>query len=595
MSERLAAFGRLDGTHPLREAVPGGHIDYPARQRPDGALLLFNFRLAREIGLLPPDHPERMDPALEEAIGRTFNLQIVNEHDQAEDPGSVARAGPRRYMATRYLQLQHPSRRGTTSGDGRSVWNGLLRTPRGSWDVSSCGTGATRLSPGSVAAGRPIRTGDETVPYGSGLASLCDLVCGALMSEAFHRRGIRTERILAVIDHGDGNGTAVRAAPGLLRPAHVFLWLKQGDLARLRAVFNYHLAREEADGRLPQRTGNARLEGFLHRFADRFAETAARFESEYIFCWLDWDGDNILMDGGIIDYGSVRQFGLYHHGYRYDDSGRLSTTIAEQRHKARHIVQTMAQAVDFAQSGRRRPLRSFRDSPATATFDAALASWHARLLLGRIGLSESQARWLMTDPKGERHLSSFASDFRHFERCRSRLGPYRVADGITWDAIFCMRDLLRELPQRIAEAGELLPPETVIGIMRSRYASDRDARLYPARRARIRRLQRAYLGLVGRLATAESVSPDIMLARIARRSATVNPPDRATGDGALLAARHLIDNAPALTLDERCLLLQRLAGSLAGAAPAPKPPVPPASRWLHRLMRKTISLHSQSL
>ena len=74
-----------------------------------------------------------------------------------------------------------------------------------------------------------------------------------------------------------------------------------------------------------------RFEYFLESFTTRFAEISADFEDNYIFCWLDWDGDNILMDGSIIDYGSVRQFGLFHSEYRYDDIDRYSTNIVEQK------------------------------------------------------------------------------------------------------------------------------------------------------------------------------------------------------------------------------------------------------------------------
>ena len=80
------------------------------------------------------------------------------------------------------------------------------------------------------------------------------------------------------------------------------------------------------------------------RVAIDFARAAATFEHEYIFCWLDWDGDNCLTNGGILDYGSVRQFGLFHREYRFDDGPRWSTSIVEQRNKARYIVQTFAQA-----------------------------------------------------------------------------------------------------------------------------------------------------------------------------------------------------------------------------------------------------------
>lgn len=71
---------------------------------------------------------------------------------------------------------------------------------------------------------------------------------------------------------------------------------------------------------------------------------------------------------------------------------------------------------------------------------------------------------------------------------------------MTWDAVFCMRDLLRELPERLMEGTGPLEPEAFIAMMRSSYASDRDVRLYPARRARVRRFQRSYIRLMQRAA-----------------------------------------------------------------------------------------------
>jgi transcriptional regulator with XRE-family HTH domain len=50
---------------------------------------------------------------------------------------------------------------------------------------------------------------------------------------------------------------------------------------------------------------------------------------------------------GIIDYGSVRQFGIRHDKYRYDDVERFSTNLNEQKNKARLIVQVFAQLVSI--------------------------------------------------------------------------------------------------------------------------------------------------------------------------------------------------------------------------------------------------------
>jgi hypothetical protein len=55
-------------------------------------------------------------------------------------------------MATRYLQTQHRNKQGKTSGDGRSIWNGYLKSDNLTFDISSRGTGATILSPGAQEA-----------------------------------------------------------------------------------------------------------------------------------------------------------------------------------------------------------------------------------------------------------------------------------------------------------------------------------------------------------------------------------------------------------------------------------------------------------
>jgi hypothetical protein len=163
-------FKLLDGRHPWREVSPEGYIDYRARSRAGGRVIHFNYALAKELDLLPQNHACRMTAALEKIVLDTFALQIVNEYDQLHpesyDPHTVR---PHAYMATRYLQLQHKDRQGRTSGDGRAVWNGKIRTRRLTFDVSSRGTGATSLSPGAQVAGKPVKTGDDTWGYCCGL------------------------------------------------------------------------------------------------------------------------------------------------------------------------------------------------------------------------------------------------------------------------------------------------------------------------------------------------------------------------------------------------------------------------------------------
>ena len=50
-------FQEVDGTHPWRNVSPDGYVDYRARYRPQGRVVYFNFPLAKEMGLIPADHP----------------------------------------------------------------------------------------------------------------------------------------------------------------------------------------------------------------------------------------------------------------------------------------------------------------------------------------------------------------------------------------------------------------------------------------------------------------------------------------------------------------------------------------------------------
>ena len=310
-SSKYDRFSQIDGSHPYQENAPGSYVLYKARYRPGGKVAFFNFNLAKEMGLISQDHPHEMNAQLEKKLLETFSLMIVNEYDIIhKTPIKKEWVKPNHYMATRYLQLQHPSKNGLTSGDGRSIWNGVVNYRGKTWDVSSCGTGATCLSPATAHNKVFYKSGDPSISYGCGYAETLDGVTAAIMSEVFHNNGIATERSLCVIEYNKNYSVNIRASHNLLRPSHMFLHLKQRQYDRLKAVVDFYIDREQGNGNFPTfRSSKKRYEYLLTKMTDTFARISALFESEYIFCWLDWDGDNILMDGGIIDYGSVRQFG----------------------------------------------------------------------------------------------------------------------------------------------------------------------------------------------------------------------------------------------------------------------------------------------
>ena len=517
------AFAKLDGSHPWRDVSPDGYVDYPARHRPGGSVIYFNYDLAAELGLIPRRHPRRMNDRLERAILDTFAIQIVNEYDQANPQrlrGAKLKSGT--FMATRYLQIQHKSKQGHTSGDGRAVWNGCLKTPTLTFDVSSRGTGVTCLSPGAQKAGAPLCTGDDSVGYSSGLADLDEMLGTAVMSEIFYRQGYPTERTLVVIDFGDGSAIGVRTAPNLIRPAHLFRFLKQGRQGELKASFEYFLQRQEHNGfwKLP-RQGKSRYDAGLRYLAKSYAKLAAVLEEEYIFNWLSWDGDNMLASGAILDYGSVRQFAARHDRYRYDDVDRYSTCLTEQKWWARELVKV---------------------------FDAAFERERSRRLLWRLGFEPKQIERLLRTAR--REIGDLRRALSFFETLKVGAGVERLADGITHRPVFLIRNVLRRLPafyvsECASVPGAQMPPEQFCRIMAASYATKDDLRLTPTRVARAKNFQACYQRLIAAAGPYAKV-----LRTVTERSAVINREHRMTGDGLIWIVNEVIELRGRIRRDE---------------------------------------------
>ncbi len=526
-------FHEVDGTHPWRHVSPDGYVDYQARYRPHGRVLYFNFPLAKEMGLVPEDHPASINKDLEQVILETFSLQIINEYDLQRGrkfPPETIR--PNAYMATRYLQTQHRSRQGKTSGDGRSIWNGFLRSKDLVFDISSRGTGATILSPGAQQANGVVATGDESYGYSSGLAELDEMLGSAVMSEIFYRQGIPTERCLVVIGFPDATAIGVRSAPNLIRPAHIFRYLKQGRHQETRASVDYFIDREVANGIWQVPEGEARYETALGYFARSYAKLAALLEEEYIFNWLSWDGDNMLASGAVLDYGSIRQFAAKHDKYRFKDVDRYSASLAEQRGWARTLVQVFAQVMAFIQSGKKENLNNFRNAPCLSVFDEAFASERDQRMLWRIGFTAEQISYLMSNAQKE--IRDFDRALSYFEDRKVRKGIEKLPDGFTHSPVFLIRNLLRLLPafyvaQSISRADDTsayMPDEIFCRSMAASYVGKKDLQLTPARASHVKEFQECYLRLVAALG-----GPfDLVLKTLQDRSAVINHRHRITGD-----------------------------------------------------------------
>ena len=527
-------FKELDGTHPWRDVSPDGYVDYRARYRPQGRVLFFNFPLAKEMGLVPENHPSSVNKDLEQVILDTFSLRIINEYDLERGtkfpPENVR---PKPFMATRYLQTQHRNKQGKTSGDGRSIWNGYLKSDKLVFDISSRGTGATILSPGAVEAQRLLATGDQTYGYASGLAELDEMLGSAVMSEIFYRQGIPTERCLAVIGFPDATAIGVRSAPNLIRPAHIFRYLKQNRHAELKASIDYFIDREIENGiwTVPDDPAE-RYATALDYFARNYAKLAALLEEEYIFNWLSWDGDNMLASGAILDYGSIRQFAAKHDKYRFKDVDRYSASLAEQRGWARTLVQVFAQAMDFVQTGEKKNLNSFRNAECLRVFDRAFAMERDQRMLWRIGFTPEQITHLMNSAQKE--VREFDRSLSYFEDRKVSKGVEKLPDGFTHNPVFLIRNLLRTLPgyylshaiTRPDDESVYMPNEIFVQTMAASYVGKKDLKLTEVRISHIRSFQQSYLRLVAALG-----GPlDLVLQTLQERSAVINHRHRITGD-----------------------------------------------------------------
>lgn len=541
-------FDMIDGDHPLKERCPDSYIEYQARVRKGGKVAYFNFDLAREMGLIDLSHPDELNEGLTQKILDTFSLIIINEYDKLHNKkfpkGDIK---PKSYMATKYLQLQHPNKTGKTSGDGRSIWNGVFKGRSGKlWDISSCGTGATRLSPATAIKNKFFQSGDPTISYGCGYSETDEGISTLIFSEVFHRNQVKTERVLGVIEFTKNISINIRVHENLLRPSHFFCHLKQSNYEGLKNITDYYISRQVENkqwDKLPKRANEQYL-FLLKKVTETFARLSAVFEDEYIFCWLDWDGDNILMDGSIIDYGSIRQFGLFHHEYRYDDVDRYSTTILEQKQKAKYIVQCFAQVVDYLINKKKRPLADFAKMEWNDHFEEIYQQQKKYNLAYKIGVHPSECDYLC-----EKHsdlIDSFAKPFTYFERAKSKDGLTEVEDGVNWSAIYCMRDILREFPQILLAREEGLEIEEFIEILKSNYATEEDLVPTRYRNTMIADFQTQYIEIIKVIAKKRGVGIKRALLDISLRSSVINKYDRVTGDSITTIVEKMLAAKPRL-------------------------------------------------
>lgn len=537
-----SAFDLIDGTHPFKELGSEFFVDYPVFNLKSGKVAYFNYELAKEMGLIDKDHKQKLTAQLEKKILDTFSIQIINEYDvltKKRIPSHLIK--PNMYMATRYLQLQHKNKKGKTSGDGRSIWNGQIKNGKKTWDISSRGTGVTCLSPGSAVSAKPLKTGNTDTGYGCGQAEIDELVSCAIMSEVVHKMGVSTERVLTVIDLGGGVGIGVRAAENLLRPAHAFLFLKQNRWEPLKKVIDYMISIKKSNvvTSIPNSNRTDKYDSFLTDFCDNFASFAAQLEEHYLFVWLDWDGDNVLMDAGIIDYGSVRHFGSCHNQYRYDDIERFSTNLLEQKNKAKSIVLTMIQTIDFVKTQTKKSLDTFKRHPLMIRFEKQFNQKQLYYFAQKIGFNDVTFAQADAHPETKRSLIKLFKSCRYWENQKTQPTFTNVADGINKNPLCNMRNFYREYPAFKSYSSESkLTIDEFISMTWTQSSPKKSTMNYYKSAHRFEELIRNYDRVLAQLSKLNNTD---IIPLLAKNAARWNPSNFLTGNALIHNVDHILE------------------------------------------------------
>jgi hypothetical protein len=171
-------------------------------------------------------------------------------------------------------------------------------------------------------------------------------------------------------------------------------------------------------------------------------------------------------------------------------------------------------------------------------------------ILMKIGFTAKYADYLLENCRKD--VEDFRSDFTYFEMAKSVKGPQKVPDGINWNAIFCMRDILRELPQIYLSRGlnGKVTEAEFIDVIKSSYATKADLKRSLRRSLKIRSYQKNYIRLINKVGQKFKIAPEKVLLDVSMRSSVINKYDRVTGDSITTIVGKVMNQRPKLTAED---------------------------------------------
>ena len=109
----------------------------------------------------------------------------------------------------------------------------------------------------------------------------------------------------------------------------------------------------------------------------------------------------------------------------------MSTTITEQKNKAKYIVQTFVQIVDYILTGEKKAIRRFARHPALQSFDDVFETTKDAVLIRKLGYDHEQAEIILERAPLRGDVRRLRTILHMFERVQSKTGIYKIDDGIT--------------------------------------------------------------------------------------------------------------------------------------------------------------------
>jgi hypothetical protein len=206
--------------------------------------------------------------------------------------------------------------------------------------------------------------------------------------------------------------------------------------------------------------------------------------------------------------------------------------------------------VDYIKNEKKRSIDDFKNHHSLQSFDKRFFDFKNRNILTKMGFTSKSAEYLLESCRKD--VEDFRSDFTYFEMAKSVKGLQKVPDGINWNAIFCMRDILRELPQILLSRGinETISEVEFLDIIKSSYATKKDLKRSFRRDLKIKSYQKNYLKLINKVALKFKLPSPKVLLDVSMRSSVINKYDRVTGDSITTIVQKVMNKRPKLNAGE---------------------------------------------